>query len=181
MDQTVLSSIARKKKRRSPPPPVFFLFSFSLTSSSSASPHRLHPPTPPEKQAHFSAPSDQRRKLMAAPLSKELREKHGGIRAVPIRKDDEVKVVRGSFKGRDGKVTTVYRRKWVIHVERVTRDKANGSTVNVGLDPSKVVLTKLKLDKDRKALLERKSSKGGAAAAKGKFSEKEVEAMADVQ
>ena len=118
---------------------------------------------------------------MAAPLSKELREKHGGIRAVPIRKDDEVKVVRGSFKGRDGKVTTVYRRKWVIHVERVTRDKANGSTVNVGLDPSKVVLTKLKLDKDRKALLERKSSKGGAAAAKGKFSEKEVEAMADVQ
>ena len=116
---------------------------------------------------------------MAAPLSKELREKHGGVRAVPIRKDDEVTVVRGSFKGRDGKVKTVYRRKWVIHVERVTRDKANGSTVNVGLDPSKVVLTKLKLDKDRKALLERKSSKGGAAA-KGKFSEKEVEAMADV-
>ena len=116
---------------------------------------------------------------MAAPLSKELREKHGGVRAVPIRKDDEVKVVRGSFKGRDGKVTTVYRRKWVIHVERVTRDKANGSTVNVGLDPSKVVLTKLKIDKDRKALLERKSSKG--AASKGKFSEKEVKAMAEVE
>ena len=108
----------------------------------------------------------------------QLVDKHGNVRALPIRKDDEVKVVRGSFKGRDGKVTTVYRRKWVIHVERVTRDKANGSTVNVGLDPSKVVLTKLKLDKDRKALLERKSSKG---ASKGKFSEKEVKAMADVE
>ncbi len=33
----------------------------------------------------------------------------------------------------------------------------NGATVNVGLDPSKVVITKLKLDKDRKALLERKA------------------------
>jgi hypothetical protein len=29
--------------------------------------------------------------------------------------------------------------------------------VNVGLDPSKVVITKLKMDKDRKAILERKS------------------------
>lgn len=31
-----------------------------------------------------------------------------------------------------------------------------GATVNVGVDPSKVVVTKLKLDKDRRALLERK-------------------------
>ncbi len=33
----------------------------------------------------------------------------------------------------------------------------NGATVNVGLDPSKCVITKLKIDKDRKALLERKA------------------------
>jgi large subunit ribosomal protein L26e len=45
---------------------------------------------------------------------------------VPIRKDDEVQVVRGTFKGREGKVTTVYRRKWVIHIERITREKVNG-------------------------------------------------------
>jgi Ribosomal proteins L26 eukaryotic, L24P archaeal len=35
--------------------------------------------------------------------------------------------------------------------------QVNGATVNVGLDPSKVVITKLKLDKDRKALLDRKA------------------------
>jgi len=34
--------------------------------------------------------------------------------------------------------------------------QVNGATVNVGLDPSKVVITKLKIDKDRKALLERR-------------------------
>ncbi len=45
---------------------------------------------------------------------------------MPIRKDDEVQVVRGTFKGREGKVTTVYRRKWVIHIERITREKVNG-------------------------------------------------------
>ncbi|ONK81657.1 uncharacterized protein A4U43_C01F31550 [Asparagus officinalis] len=93
---------------------------------------------------------------------------------MPIRKDDEVLVVRGTYKGRDGKVVQVYRRKWVIHVERITREKVNGSTVNVGINPSKVVITKLKLDKDRKALLDRKA----ADKAKGKFSAEEVAAAA---
>merc|ERR1711924_367217 len=58
---------------------------------------------------------------------------------------DEVHVVRGFFKGREGKVLTVYRRKFCIHVERVTRDKANGGVVNVGIHPSNVVITKLSL------------------------------------
>ena len=47
---------------------------------------------------------------------------------MPIRKDDEVHIVRGTYKGREGKVIQVYRKKWVIHVERVTRDKVNGAT-----------------------------------------------------
>jgi large subunit ribosomal protein L26e len=76
---------------------------------------------------------------------------------LPIRKDDEVQVVRGHFKQREGKVTAVYRRKYVIHVERCTRDKANQQTVNVGIDPSNVVITKIKMDKSRKAILDRKN------------------------
>jgi large subunit ribosomal protein L26e len=30
------------------------------------------------------------------------------------------------MQGREGKVTQVYRKKWVIHIERVTREKVNG-------------------------------------------------------
>ena len=115
---------------------------------------------------------------MSAPLSSELRAKHG-VRAVPIRKDDEVSVVRGTYKGREGKVVQVYRKKFVIHVERITREKVNGATVNVGIDPSKVVVSKLKIDKDRKALLERKKGAKGDKG-KGKFTEQEVQAMQDV-
>uniref|UniRef100_A0A7N0UP97 KOW domain-containing protein n=1 Tax=Kalanchoe fedtschenkoi TaxID=63787 RepID=A0A7N0UP97_KALFE len=118
------------------------------------------------RKAHFTAPSSVRRVLMSAPLSTELRTKYN-VRSMPIRKDDEVQVVRGTFKGRDGKVVQVYRRKWVIHIERITREKVNGTTVNVGVNPSKVVITKLKLDKDRKSLLDRKA-KGRAAADKDK-------------
>jgi large subunit ribosomal protein L26e len=84
---------------------------------------------------------------------------------MPVRKDDEVKVLRGQFKGKEGKVTEVYRKKYVIHVERCTRDKANGQTINVGLNASNVEITKLKMDKSRKAILDRKNrSKIGQSA-----------------
>ncbi|KAK7418092.1 60S ribosomal protein L26A [Neonectria magnoliae] len=106
------------------------------------------------RAAHFKAPSDRRRVIMSAPLSKELREKYN-VRSIPIRKDDEVTIVRGSNKGREGKVISVYRLKYVIHVERITRDKASGQSVPLGLHPSNVVITKLKLDKDREAILAR--------------------------
>jgi large subunit ribosomal protein L26e len=35
------------------------------------------------------------------------------------------------------------------------REKSNGQSVPLGVAPSKVVITKLKLDKDREAILER--------------------------
>lgn len=78
---------------------------------------------------------------------------------MPIRKDDEVLIVRGKYKGREGKVTQVYRKKWVIHVDRVHVEKSNAATVPVGIAPSNVVITSLKLDKDRRAILDRKGKK----------------------
>ncbi|EKM55363.1 uncharacterized protein PHACADRAFT_161341 [Phanerochaete carnosa HHB-10118-sp] len=110
------------------------------------------------RKAHFAAPSSVRRKIMSSALSKELRGKHS-TRSLPIRKDDEVRIVRGKYKGREGKVTQVYRKKWVVHVERVQRDKSNGSSVPIGIHPSNVVITTIKLDKDRRAILDRKNRK----------------------
>ncbi|KAL0946654.1 hypothetical protein HGRIS_012848 [Hohenbuehelia grisea] len=116
------------------------------------------------RKAHFSAPSSIRRKIMSSALAKDLRTKYN-TRSLPIRKDDEVRIVRGKYKGREGKVTQVYRKKWVIHVDRVQRDKSNGSTSPIGIHPSNVVITTIKLDKDRRAILDRKDSKKSASAA----------------
>jgi large subunit ribosomal protein L26e len=58
------------------------------------------------RKAHFTAPSSVRRVLMSAPLSGELRNKYN-VRSVPVRKDDEVQVVRGTYKGREGKIVQV--------------------------------------------------------------------------
>ena len=123
-----------------------------------------------QRKAHFNAPSHERRIRMSAPLSKELREKYN-VRSLPIRRDDEVMVVRGHFADREGKVSQCYRKKYVIHIERVTREKANGQSVSVGVHPSNVVITKIKLDKDRKALLERKNR----ASIKGKYTEAQLD------
>ncbi|KAK3314791.1 translation protein SH3-like domain-containing protein [Apodospora peruviana] len=128
----------------------------------------LHSSRRKSRKAHFSAPSSIRRNIMSAPLSKELREKYN-VRSIPIRKDDEVMVVRGLNKDKEGKVTSVYRLKYVIHIERVTREKATGQSVPLGIHPSNVVITKLKLDKDREAILERiKAGREQVQKAKGK-------------
>ncbi|ELK36628.1 60S ribosomal protein L26 [Myotis davidii] len=93
------------------------------------------------RKRHFNAPSHIRRKIMS-PLSKELSQKNH-VRSMPIRKDDEVQVVRGHYKGQQiGKVVQVYRQKYVIYTERVQREKAKGTTVHMGIHPSKGVITK---------------------------------------
>lgn len=149
------------------------------------------------RKAHFAATSVDRAKRMSSALSKDLFQKYHvsslavhisnciahtqlclQVRSLPIRKDDEVTVVRGHFKQREGKVTAVYRKKYVIHIERCTRDKANGQTVNIGIDPSNVVITKIKMDKCRKAVLDRKNRE--TAVPKGKLSAADVENMAGV-
>lgn len=114
---------------------------------------------------------------MSAPLSKELKAKYN-VRSMPIRKDDEVQIVRGHFKGQQvGKVVQVYRKKYVIHIERIQREKANGATVHVGIHPSKVVIQKLKLDKDRKRILEHRAKSKKVEGDKGKHTEESIQQM----
>ncbi|KAH7648574.1 hypothetical protein FG379_000599 [Cryptosporidium bovis] len=108
------------------------------------------------RKNHFATTSTQRRELMSSPLSKELRQKYN-VRSLPIRKGDEVMVIRGSSHDYEGTVTCVRRKKFVINVERITRNKTNGETVPIGIHPSNVVITKLKLNKDRRDLLSRKN------------------------
>merc|ERR1712053_28714 len=126
------------------------------------------------RKAHFNAPSHLRRKIMSASLSKELRGQYN-VRSMPLVKDDEVKIVRGHFKGEQtGKIISVYRKKHVVHVERISREKANGQTTHIGLHPSNVVITKLKLSKDRKALLEAKRATREQGLEKGKIQQADV-------
>ena len=93
-----------------------------------------------QRKAHFTAPSHVRRILMSAPLSQELRQKYN-VRRLPVRREDDIKVKRGGSKGREGKIIKVYRKRWSIHVDKITRDKTNGATIQIPIHPSNVELT----------------------------------------
>ncbi|GMM32478.1 ribosomal 60S subunit protein L26B [Martiniozyma asiatica (nom. inval.)] len=110
------------------------------------------------RKAHFTAPSSARRVMMSASLSKELREQYG-VKSMPVRKNDQVLIVRGSKKGQEGAISSVYRLKFAIQLEKLTKEKSNGASVPINIHPSKVVITKLHLDKDRKDLIARKGGK----------------------
>ena len=71
----------------------------------------------------------------------------------------------------------VYRKKWVLHIERVQREKANGATVSVGIRPSKCEIVRLKMDRDRKKILDRKNKT--KLQEKGKHTEEEVAMTTD--
>ena len=116
------------------------------------------PVTKPTKQRKmlFQAPDHIRHKHFAAPLSPELRTSHG-VRALPVRSGDTVRIMRGDHKGFEGKVTRIDREKYRIYVEGLTREKVDGTTIFVPIHPSKVMITRLNLDdKRRKKGLERK-------------------------
>ncbi|XP_063519845.1 large ribosomal subunit protein uL24-like [Pongo pygmaeus] len=93
-----------------------------------------------------------------------------------IRKDDEVQTVQGHYKGQQiGNVLKVYRKKDVIYIEWVQQQKANGTFVHVGIHPSEVVITRLKVDKDHKKIHEQKAKYCEVGKKKGKYKKETIE------
>jgi large subunit ribosomal protein L24 len=120
---------------------------------------RLTESKQPRKQrlALLQAPLHVRQKLMTAPLSEELREKYG-VKRLPVRKGDKVRIVRGDFKGHEGAVVKVDLRRLRIYVDGVTVKRQDGTPRFVPIHPSKVVIVALDLkDKWRRAIIERRS------------------------
>jgi large subunit ribosomal protein L26e len=112
-----------------------------------------------QRKRLLSAPSSERRKLMSIRLSKELRQKHK-VRNLPVKRNDVVKILKGKLKNRSGKVVSVYRRRWAIHIDKLTKDKANGQAIHIPIRPSNCIIEQLQLDKDRNELI-KISSKAG--------------------
>ena len=104
----------------------------------------------------YRATNQFRGKQAGSHLSKQLREKYGQ-RSVRILNGDTIKVIRGEFKGVDGKVVKVSTAKHTIAIEGVKKQKRKGDKIDVYIDSSNVVITNLNTDdKWRTARLEKK-------------------------
>lgn len=104
----------------------------------------------------FTAPLHIKQKFMRSPLSKELQKKYKKRNAL-LRKGDEVKVMRGTFKGKTGNVSEVMLKKTRVIVEGIENIKTDGAKAHYPMHPSKLMITKLGTeDKTRKKIMERK-------------------------
>ena len=115
----------------------------------------------PRKQRKFraNAPLHIRHKFLSSNLSKSLKEKYGK-RNLPLRKGDEVLIMRGAFKKKKAKVSSVDHKKIRIVLEGIQRTKKDGTKVNVYFDPSVLQILALNLeDSKRSASLKQKSEK----------------------
>lgn len=111
-----------------------------------------------QRKMFFNAPAHVRHKSMSAPLSKELAASRG-IRSLPVRKGDTVRIMRGDNKGFEGKVSRVALNEYHIYMEGLTREKVDGTNIFLPIHPSKVQIRALKLDDSwRKDILARKKA-----------------------
>jgi len=73
-----------------------------------------------------------------------------------LRKGDEVKVVRGSFRGKTGKISKVDVKKSKVYIDGVKRKKTTGEDANVPFIASNLILTNPNMDDPkRKRILQR--------------------------
>ena len=113
----------------------------------------------PRKQRKFrhNAPLHQRHIFLSALLSDALQEKYGK-RSAPVRKGDEVLIMRGSFKKKTAKITHVNLKRTRVILEGINRTKKDGSKINVYLHPSVLMIQNLDAsDKERLNALNRKA------------------------
>jgi large subunit ribosomal protein L24 len=91
------------------------------------------------------ASKHQRDRMISAPLADSLRELYKK-RTARIVKGDSVKVMRGEYKGVEGKVERINTEHGTLNIEGVQREKIRGGQVKVPIHSSKVMIINLKLD-----------------------------------
>lgn len=101
-----------------------------------------------QRKYREQAPLHTRRKFLSANLARPLRTLHA-MRSLPLRVGDEVKVLRGQFKGTAAKVENINLTRLQVQLEKVTVTKADGTTTPFLFSPSNVQITKITTDARR--------------------------------
>lgn len=102
-------------------------------------------PTKMRNKLMFKATYNVRSKQLASPLSEELRKKYNK-RSIRVVEGDTVKILRGEYKGIDGKVSKVSTEKNSVAVEGVKKEKAKGDKFDVYIHSSNILVTNLNTD-----------------------------------
>jgi len=99
-------------------------------------------PTKMRNKQIFQATLQNRSKQMGSALSKDLHKKYGK-RSVRVIEGDHVTILRGEFKGVDGKITQISTEKLSVAIDGVKKEKTKGDKFDVYIHTSNLVVTSL--------------------------------------
>ncbi|MCA9826841.1 MAG: 50S ribosomal protein L24 [Nitrosopumilus sp.] len=102
-------------------------------------------PTKMRNNLIYQATFQTRSKQLGSALSKELRKKYGK-RSVRVIEGDSVKILRGEFKGVEGKISNVSTQKNSVAIEGVKKEKTKGDKFDVYIHTSNLVVTSINTD-----------------------------------
>lgn len=91
------------------------------------------------RKALYTMPMHKKAKEVASHLDEKL-SKELGKRSITIRKNDVVKIMRGFFAGKEGKITSVDRGANKVYIEKMVKRKSNGEERQVPIDASKLLV-----------------------------------------
>src|ERR671917_2479619 len=92
-------------------------------------------------------PKHQRDKMVGAVLEDSLRRQYGR-KNIRVIRGDSIRVMRGEYKGVEGKVEKVNTQQLTLHIEGIQREKIRGGQVKVPIHSSNVMVISLYLDDD---------------------------------
>ncbi len=122
-----------------------------------------------QRKYKYNAPLHVRQKMVHVHLARELREKYG-LRNIQVRKNDKVKILRGKFKQKEGKVERVDLKREKVFVTGLEHIKKDGAKVLAAFVPSNLMILNLDLnDRKRKLKLKEKETQKGAESTKTKL------------
>lgn len=116
----------------------------------------------PSKQRKYrnNAPLHLKQKMLHVHLSPLLRKKYG-FRNIQLRKGDKVKILRGQFRKKEGKVEKINLKREKVFVTGIEVIKKEGAKIPFPLSPSNLMIIELDLnDRKRKQKLESKKKSG---------------------
>jgi large subunit ribosomal protein L24 len=127
----------------------------------------------PRKQRKYlaNAPLHIRRIFLSSNLSEDIRKKHNR-RSFSLRKGDKVKVMRGKFKGKEGKVNVVNLSTRKVSIEGLQIQKKDGTKVNIFFHPSNLQIQELNLEDKKRIKSLGKGAKEEKSEKKGEINEK---------
>ena len=113
-------------------------------------------PTKMRNKMIYRATYTTKSKQLGSALSKDLHKKYGK-RSVRVIEGDSIKIVRGEFKGVDGKISKISTQKSSVSIEGIKKEKTKGDKFDVYIHTSNLVVTSLNTgDRWRMAKLEGK-------------------------